>query len=559
MRFVTPHWKRFAVVFLLGTAATSFSLAQPYISKLLIDDALLRRDFRALLIISGLMVLATLASFALNILSSYQHVRASADVLFSMRLALYRHLQSLSPRFWARHKMGDVVSRINNDISEVQRVTADSLLGALSSILFLIGSAGIMATLNQRLLLLSVAVLPLSVWSISFYQKRLTERIHAVRERSANIGSFLLETLLGSRVVAAAAAEKREADRFREENQGFVDAMLRMQMTSFMAGAVPGALLTLCTAAIFLYGGSLVIDGEITTGSLVAIMAYHARLLAPVQNLMGVYTRLISGAVSLNRVCELLDTPAEIIEQPHAVPVGDDAGEIECDAVSFRHGEHQVLRDLSFRVPRGTICAVLGPSGAGKSTLADLLVRFYDPDQGCIRLEGQDLRDLKLESLRRSVILVDQSPYLFRASIAENIAYARPEATFDEIVSAARAAAIHDRILGLPDGYQTVVAERGQTLSVGERQRIALARALLADPKVLILDEPTSALDEENEQIVAQTLSTALRGRTAIIITHRASLARIANQVLELNGTTAKITPARSFASAVSAVPVGLS
>jgi ATP-binding cassette, subfamily B, bacterial len=532
--FLAPYRWRLLWILLTGAAATSFGLAQPYISKLLIDEALLRRDFHALLMVSLMMVGATVSSFALNILSSYQYVRVSALVLFDMRVALYRHLQSLSPRFWAQRKLGDVVSRINNDISEVQRISADSLLSVLSNVLFLAGSAAIMASLNGRLFLLSLAVLPFSLWTLRYYQARLAARVKVVRERSADIGSFLLETLLGFRLVAASHSERREVERFRARNQGFLDALLHMQLTAFLSGAVPGTLLTLCTAALFLYGGKLVIDGRLTTGSLVAIMAYHARLLSPVQNLMGLYTNLVSGSVSLARVWELFDTPAEVVERPGAVPCKSARGAIECDAVSFGYNGHRVLGDLSFRVEAGAICAVVGPSGAGKSTLADLLVRFYDPEQGAIRLDGRDLRELRLEDVRRHVMLLDQAPYLLHATVRENIAYARPDATAEEIVTAARAAAIHDRIATLPDGYETVVAERGQTFSAGERQRIALARALLADPKVLVLDEPTSALDEENERAIAETLCTALAGRTAIVITHRASLARIAHQVVNL-------------------------
>jgi ATP-binding cassette subfamily B protein len=532
LRFIVPYWPRLVFVLLAGIAATGFGLLQPYISKLLIDDALLKRNLRMLWIVSGLMFGVTVLGFVLNILSSYHYVRVSASVLFDMRLALYRHLQRLSPRFWARTKLGDVVSRINNDIAEVQRVAADSLLSVLSNVIFLIGSAGIMIALSPRLFCVSVAAIPASLWALQHYQHRLAARVRVVRERSSDIGSFLLETLLGVRLVVTARAESREVERFRARNQSFLDALMRLQLTSFLSGAVPGTILTLSTAAIFLYGGKLVIDGALTTGSLVALMAYHMRLLSPVQNLMSLYSNLVSGGVSLSRVWELFDTVVEITDRPGATPLADVRGEIEFDCVSFRYGAETVLENLSFRVAPGTICAILGPSGAGKSTLADLLVRFYDPDSGAIRIDGRDLRDLPLNDLRHAVMLVDQAPYLFGASVRENISYARPESSDEEIASAAQAASIHERILALPRGYDSIIAERGQTLSAGERQRIALARALLANPKVLVLDEPTSALDEANERAIAETLVRVAQGRTAILITHRASLARIAHQTV---------------------------
>jgi ATP-binding cassette subfamily B protein len=542
LSFLVPYRARLAWIMAAGIGSTAFGLLQPYISKLLIDEALLRRNFRMLAWVSGLMFVVTVLGFVLNIFSSYHYVRVSAAVLFDMRLALYRHLQTLSPRFWARTKLGDVVSRINNDIAEVQRVSADSLLSVVSNLVFLAGSATIMVWLSPRLFLVSLAAVPVSLWALQHYQHRLTTRIRTVRERSADIGSFLLETLLGMRLVVTSHAEVREMECFRARNQSFVDALLSMQLTSFLSGAVPGTVLTLSTAAIFLYGGKLVIDGAISTGSLVALMAYHMRLLSPVQNLMSLYSNLVSGGVSLSRVWELFDVKPEIVERPGAVALTGVRGEIEFDRVSFRYGENAVLHELSFRVPAGNICAILGPSGAGKSTLADLLVRFYDPDAGAIRLDGQDLRDLTLGSLRRAVVMLDQSPYLCHATVRENLAYARPEASDEEIFAAARAAAIHDRILALPEGYNTLLAERGQTLSAGERQRIALARALLANPKVLVLDEPTSALDEANERAIAETLVRVAEGRTAILITHRASLARIAHQTVVLPDHTAEIT-----------------
>jgi len=530
LRYIAPYWPSLILILLAGTASTLLGLAQPYISKLLIDDALLKRDLHMLIAVSLAMVAVTIVGFALNIASSYQYVRVSASVLFDMRLDLYRHLQRLSPRFWASRPLGDVVSRINNDIAEVQRVSADSLLSVLSNVVFLIGIASIMGSLSPRLFLLSVAAVPVSIWALRHYQSHLADRVRAVRERSADIGSFLLESLLGIRLVISSHAQAREAEKFRARNQSFVDALMRMQLTSFLSGAVPGTVLTLATAAIFLYGGKLVIDGALTTGSLVAIMAYHMRLLAPVQNLMSLYTNLVSGGVSLGRVFELFDTKPEVVERGKTIPLSNPRGAIEFDRVSFRHAADLILDSLSFRVEPGTVCAILGPSGAGKSTIADLLVRFYDPEAGAIRVDGIDLRDLKLEDLRRTIMLVDQTPYLLRSSVRENIRYAMPSASDQEIAAAARAAAIPDRILDLAE-----VAERGQTLSVGERQRIAIARALLANPRVLILDEPTSALDEANERAIAETLVLVAEGRTVIVITHRASLAQIANQVISLS------------------------
>ena len=537
LRFITPYWPRLTLVLLAGLAATGFGLVQPYFSKLLIDGALLNRNMRMLLIVSGLMFGVTILGFVLNILSSYQYVRVSASVLFDMRLALYRHLQTLSPRFWAQRKLGDVVSRINNDIAEVQRVSADSLLSVLSNLVFLAGSAAIMITLSPRLFVVSLAALPASVWALRHYQGRLADRVRTVRERSSEIGSFLLETLLGIRLVTTSRAELREVERFRKRNQGFMDALLAMQLTSFLAGAIPGTILTVSTAAIFLYGGKQVIDGSLTAGSLIALMSYHFRLLAPAQNLMGLYTNLVSGGVSLVRVWELFDTRTEVVDSAEAKPLHDVRGEIVFDDVTFGYGEGAVLDRLSFRVAPGTICAILGPSGVGKSTIADLLVRFYDPERGSVRIDGLDLRDLKLADLRREILLVDQNPYLFHATVRENIAYARPDASLEEIEAAARTASIHERIIALPQGYDTPIAERGQTLSAGERQRVALARALLANPKVLVLDEPTSALDEANERAIAEALVQVAAGRTAILITHRATIARIADQTIVLEPT----------------------
>ncbi len=535
--YVVPYWRQLALVLLLSVISTFLALFIPYLSKDLIDRALLGRDTSMLLRIISIFLGLMVVSFILNTASGLRYTRVSADILFDMRLELYRHLQRLSPRYYARTRLGDIVSRINNDIGEIQRVAAETALAWSGNVLFLAGAVCIMLWLDARLFLLSVALLPVSIWCLKLYRRRLAERVSILRERSADIGSFLIETLQGMQLVVTSNAQEREVTRFRQKNQNFIQALMSMQVLSYLSGGIPGIILSANTAVVFLYAGHKVIQQELTMGTFVAFMAYQMRLFPPIQALMGLYANLATAKVSLERIHHILDATPEVVERPDATSPASVRGDVAFENVTLSYDRAvPALDNVSFSVRSGEILAIVGPSGSGKSTIADLMLRLLDPDSGTVRLDGQDLRMLRLEDLRQHIALVDQEPFVFNSSIEENIRYAKPCASRMEIVESARGAGIDEFIQNLPQKYETPVGERGMALSSGERQRIAIARAFLANPAVLILDEATSSLDPVTERQIVSGYEAIMKGRTTILISHRFQLATKADRILVLEG-----------------------
>jgi ATP-binding cassette subfamily B protein len=546
--YIRPYWPRLALVLAITLTSTVVSLYIPLLYRGLVDNALLGRDVLALVRIVSLFLGLTVLSFLLNVVSGLRYTHVSADILFDMRLAVFRHLQALSPRFYARMPLGQIVSRINADIGELQRVAAELALGWIGSVVYLVGSIAILLYIDKWLFLMSVALLPPSIWALVRYRRRLEGSIAAMRDHSAGLGSLLIESLQGMKLVVAHNAQEREAQRFRAKNDAFISALMAMRRLTYLAGGLPGLLLSAASAAIILVGGWRVIEGALTVGALVAFVAYQIRLVGPIQGLMGLYASIASARVSLRRVHEILDTAIEVSEQPGAAPVERVRGDVRFERVNFAFDRGAVLRDLDFEVAAGERVAVAGRSGEGKSTIADLLVRHFDTDSGRVTLDGRDIRTLRLSDLRRHVIVVDQSPFVFNTTLRENIRFARPDASEDDVREAALRAGLGPFIARTPSGLDTEVGEGGRALSAGERQRVAIARAMLANPSVLVLDEATGALDQATEAEVAMGYEELMKGRTTIVITHRPELARRADRVLTLEDGTIAADPAHRLA-----------
>lgn len=521
---------------ILSLAGTAMSLAMPILSRTLVDDALIGRDMRALLWTIGGFLGLTGASFLLNVASGLRYTRVSADILFGMRLEVLQHLQRLSPRYFAKVPIGQIASRINSDIGEIQRVVAEVALAWIGYTVYLIGSVVMLLLLDPRLFVAGLLTLPPALWALVRYRRQLEHAVTATRDRSASVGTFLIEALQGMKLVVAANAQQRSADEFRRRNESFVDAVMRMRRLTYFSGGLPGLLLAVGSSGVFLYGGWRVIEGTLSMGTLVAFAAYQMRLMGPIQGLMGIFSSVASARVSLRRVHEILDAPVDVQELPvpHALPRAEGVVELEQVSYAFDDGP-RVLDGVTLRIEAGECVAIVGASGGGKSTIADLLIRHLDPRAGTVRLDGHDLRDLQLAAVRRHVAVLEQEPFIFHASLEDNLRIAAPQATADRLREALAVSGLDAWARASADGLATMVGERGRALSAGERQRLSLARAFLAEPAVIVLDEATGSLDPATERRVVAGLASWMRGRTTILITHRLDVARRADRVVVLH------------------------
>jgi len=532
--FVRPQ--RLAIAGLLGLSvcASLLVLVQPWLVKLLIDDGLLARNFPMLVLIAVLMIIAGLLGTALSGINRYLHTRLSGRILFALRDDLYRHLQKLSPSFYGQRRIGDLMSRLDGDVAEIQRFAVDSLFSAVSSVIGLVVAIAMLFTLSWKLSLLALVLIPLDVLWLRWMRRKVERDVRQLRERSADMSSFMVETLPVMKFIQSAGQQQREARRLESLGQGYMNQLLRLQVTEFFTQAVPGTLTSLSRACAFLIGGYWVVQGTWQLGALIAFSTYLGMAVGPVQSLLGLYVAIQRMTVSLGRVMELRGEEPTVFSPATPKPFPT-SGELRFDAVHFSHpGRPSTLSGIEATIPHGLKVALSGGSGVGKSTLIDLLQRHHDPQFGRVLLGEVDLRELELFELRRRIAVVSQDIVLFRGSLADNLAYAVPDASREAIAEVARLAQLDSLITSLPEGLDSPLGERGQQLSGGQKQRIAIARALLQVPLILVLDEATSAVDEATEREVIEAIDRLFAGRTRILISHRPSTLADADLRFEL-------------------------
>ena len=535
LSYIKPYLPRLIAAAICTVLAAAGNLYVPWIIKDVIDKVLADKNADMLNIIAaGIIIIFFIRGvcfYGQNYLMSYVGERVIIDI----RSAVYEKLQRLSVSFYDKNKTGTIMSYVTNDVSALQAAMVQNTIDMITEGSVLIGSITAMVYLDWKLTLFTFCTFPFVLWLMDFFGKRIRKSGRRIQECTADITSILQETVSSARVIKSFVREDYEIERFC--NQNFANFRANMKNAQLMALLTPVIefVAALGVTAIIWYGGHGVIDGDLTAGSLVAFLVYAVNISNPVKRLTRVIGSIQRALAAAQRVFYILDMKEEIAEVSGAKVLPQIEGAVEFKNVSFAYSKgEQVLQDVSFKAEPGEVVAIVGPSGAGKSTIANLLPRFYDTTAGSISIDGNNISEVTLASLREQVGIVPQETVLFNGTLYDNILYGRLEATREEVEAAAKAANAHNFIMEFPNGYETMLGDRGLNLSGGQRQRIAIARAILKNPRVLILDEATSALDTESERIVQEALDRLMVGRTAFVIAHRLSTIKNANKILVL-------------------------
>ncbi len=537
LTYLRPHRKRLVLTYLCITVVTVLNLLIPWVTKQVIDVGLASGDQRYMLQAALVVVAIAAARMIFSFGQRFGMESSGQMVSYDVRNQLYNHIQRLSFSYHTHAQTGQLMSRMAEDVGAIQRFVSGALLDSLSIVLMLGFIIIILLQLNWQLALISLLPMPLLAYLVKALADQMRPKWRQVQQDFAQVTTVLQENLTGVQVVRAFAREPYEIEKFDAANRTYMRT--RLDTIRFWGATSPsmGFLVAVSVALVFWFGGPMVISGALTLGTLVAINSYILMLSGPVQRLGNIVNLMAEAFACGERIFEVLDTPFEIHDTPNATALPTIEGHVRFEHVDFKYsdGRQPTLSDINLDAKPGQAIALVGHTGAGKSTLINLILRFYDVTAGRITVDGHDVRYLTLESLRRHIGVVLQDTLLFSATIRENIAYGRPDASEAEVVSAAKAAQAHEFIMSFPKGYETEVGERGITLSGGQRQRIAIARALLVDPRILILDDSTSSVDMETEHLIQQALSALMRGRTSFVIAQRLTTVKSADQVLVMD------------------------
>jgi ATP-binding cassette subfamily B protein len=511
------------------------ALAPPLLAKYALDDAINPDNGGHLYLVVAAFLVAGLANWGMTYAQTYLTGWVGERMLADLRTQLFGHLQRLSLGYYERTRAGVIISRLTNDIEALDQLVTEGVASLVKNTLTLIGTAALLFVLDWRLALATLSVIPAMSVATFFFRKYSARAYTNVRERLGLVTATLAEDIAGMRVVQAFTRENANTGRFREISDNYRQANQQTVLYSGLYFPFVDLLATLALAVVLGYGGHLYFAGALTIGTLFAFMLYVQNFFDPVQELSQLYGTFLSATAALDKITQILDEQPEVVDRPGARDLPEIAGDVRFEGVRFSYGRgDEVLHGIDLDVATGTTVALVGHTGAGKSTIAKLLARFYDPTHGRITIDGLDLRDVTQASLRRQLGVVPQEGFLFAGSVRENIAFGEPDATSEQIVAAAQAVGAHDFIMRLEDGYETELGERGLRLSLGQRQLVAFSRALLADPRILVLDEATSSVDIGTERRIERALKTLLAGRTAFVIAHRLSTIRDADLIVVL-------------------------